>query len=222
MPTPPRPPPRPPPGPPPGPPPRRRTKEEYFREYQGWLLVGPMGINGAKNTLRSMNRDGLIKEKVFIQDDEHNVLSISIEYLSVELVEFIFQNNYLDEGDMQTVNIQTGKGKTPLMIACQDYGVEQDDRNYDETENIRSEIINLILEKEPLDIQRRITDRDHQDFKFYAELNQNMLEETKNMLIQINTGSKKKSKKSKPKISNKSKPKKSKRKKKKSSKKYKK
>jgi hypothetical protein len=186
---------------PPGPPPelqRRKTVGEYFREYEYYLLKDTDGIEDAKITLESMYTDGLIKEKMFIQDDEHNVLSISIKYLSFELVEFIFQHNYLDEGEIRTVDVQTGRGRTPLMIACEDYGVERDDSIYDETEQIRSRIINLILEKDPLDIQISITDRDHKDFKFYARRNPNILERTKNMLLRLDIGSKKKkSKKSK-------------------------
>lgn len=193
---------RPPPPPPEEPPPRteeeitsamqeeirRETIKYFFNLYKNSLELTSLSQNldeaeQFQRILTEMETLNIVKEKLLIHDDAHNILSLAIKYLSLELVEYILENNLLGEGSqVRSVDARTGRERTPLMVACDDYGSRRGDRDYNDVEEKRKSIIELLLRHRPRDTRTDVKDRDNRDFRWYVENTPDFPDDTKRLL----------------------------------------
>ena len=196
---------RPPPPPPEEPPPQTEEEREiikgYFDEYKNSLELTSIsqnlndeeqsvkdrhhfGVRTAKEILSVMRHYRFVKVRLSVEDDHHNILSLAIKYLSLELVEYILENNLLGEGnESKSVDARTGRERTPLMVACDDYGSRRGNEEYNDVEEKRKSIIELLLRHGPQDMEIiDVKDRDDRDFRWYVENTPDFPDDTKRIL----------------------------------------
>ena len=179
---------------------RRETIIYYFNEYKNSLELTSIsqdlnteeqsvkdrhdyGVELAIVNLIEMETLDIVKEKLLIDGDHHNILSLAIKYLSLELVEYILENNLLGEGnESKSVDARTGRERTPLMVACDEYGSRRGDREYNDVEEKRKSIIELLLRHGPRDTRTDVKDRDNRDFRWYVENTPDFPDDTKRLL----------------------------------------
>ena len=190
--------------PPEEPPPQTEEEREiikgYFNEYKNSLDLTSIsqnlndeeqsvkdrhhfGVRTAIEILSLMRRFGFVKVRLPVEDDYHNILSLAIKYLSLELVEYILENNLLGEGnESKSVDARTGRERTPLMVACDDYGSRRGNEDYNDVEEKRKSIIELLLRHRPWDTRTDVKDRDNRDFRWYVENTPDFPDDTKRIL----------------------------------------
>ena len=190
--------------PPEEPPPQTEEEREiikgYFDEYKNSLELTSIsqnlddeeqsvkdrhhfGVRTAIEILTLMRRFGFVKVRLSVEDDHHNILSLAIKYLSLELVEYILENNLLGEGnESKSVDARTGRGRTPLMVACDDYGSRRGNEEYNDVEEKRKSIIELLLRHGARDTITDVKDRDNRDFRWYVENTPDFPDDTKRLL----------------------------------------
>ena len=190
--------------PPEEPPPQTEEEREiikgYFDEYKNSLELTSIsqnlneeeqsvkdrhyfGVRTAIEILTLMRQFGFVKVRVYVEDDHHNILSLAIKYLSLELVEYILENNLLGGGrENRSVDAKTGRERTPLMVACDDYGSRRGNEVYNDVEEKRKSIIELLLRNRPRDTRTDVKDRDNRDFRWYVENTPDFPDDTKRLL----------------------------------------